>query len=61
MCSRVGMVLEGGSPGVFAVCDYFMKGLKFPYVVGVSAGAYNLLGYASSNWVYEKLHDSGRG
>ncbi len=45
------LVLEGGgSRGVFTagVLDYFMeKGLVFPYVVGVSAGACNALDYVS--------------
>jgi len=52
------MVLEGGAlRGVFTagVLDYFMeKGLKFPYVVGVSAGACNLLGYAAHQIGYTK-------
>ncbi|MGB4439753.1 MAG: patatin family protein [Sedimentibacter sp.] len=55
---RVGMVLEGGAlRGVFTagVLDYFMEqGLKFPYVVGVSAGACNLLGYAAHQIGYTK-------
>lgn len=54
----VGMVLEGGAlRGGFTagVLDYFMeKGLKFPYVVGVSAGACNLLGYAAHQIGYTK-------
>lgn len=54
----VGMVLEGGAlQGVFTagVLDYFMeKGLKFPYVVGASAGACNLLGYAAHQIGYTK-------
>ncbi len=54
----VGMVLEGGAlRGVFTagVLDYFMEqGLKFPYVVGVSAGACNLLGYAAHQIGYTK-------
>ncbi len=46
-----GLILEGGgSRGVFTagILDYFMeKGLYFPYVVGVSAGACNALDYVS--------------
>ncbi len=46
-----GLVLEGGgSRGVFTagVLDYFMeRGLYFPYVCGVSAGACNALDYVS--------------
>ena len=45
------LVLEGGgSRGVFTagILDYFMeKGLYFPYVVGVSAGACNAIDYKS--------------
>jgi predicted patatin/cPLA2 family phospholipase len=54
----VGLVLEGGAlRGVFTagVLDYFMKkGLKLPYAVGVSAGACNLIGYASHQIGYTK-------
>ncbi len=54
----VGLVLEGGAlRGIFTagVLDYFMEqGLKFPYVVGVSAGACNLLGYAANQIGYTK-------
>jgi predicted patatin/cPLA2 family phospholipase len=54
----VGLVLEGGAlRGIFTagVLDYFMEqGLKFPYVVGVSAGACNLLGYAAHQIGYTK-------
>ncbi len=46
---NAGLVLEGGgSRGVFTagILDYFMeKGLYFPYVVGVSAGACNAVDY----------------
>lgn len=46
-----GLILEGGSKrGVFTsgILDYFMeKGLYFPYVIGVSAGSCNALGYVS--------------
>lgn len=48
---HVGMVLEGGGQrGVFTsgVLDYIMeKGLKVPYVIGVSAGACNAVDYVS--------------
>lgn len=48
---KMGLVLEGDAlRGVFAsgVLDYFLKmDLRFPYAVGVSAGAYNLMGYLS--------------
>lgn len=48
---KSGIILEGGGTrGVFTsgVLDYFMeKGLYFPYVIGVSAGACNAVGYAS--------------
>lgn len=48
-----GLVLEGGSVrGVYTsgVLDFLMeKGIRFPYVVGVSAGACNAL-----NWVSEQ-------
>ncbi|WP_313134236.1 patatin-like phospholipase family protein [Anaerocolumna sp.] len=54
----VSLVLEGGAlRGLFTagVLDYFMEqGLKFPYVVGVSAGACNLLGYAAHQVGYTK-------
>lgn len=47
-----GLVLEGGGMrGVFTcgVLDYFMDNkLKFPYVIGVSAGACNGLSYMSN-------------
>ncbi|MBQ0020940.1 MAG: patatin family protein [Bacteroidales bacterium] len=50
-CNKTGLVLEGGGMrGVFTcgVLDYFMdKGLTFPYVVGVSAGACNGLSFVS--------------
>ena len=56
--NEVGLVLEGGAlRGIFTagVLDYFMEqGLKFPYVVGVSAGACNLLGYAAQQIGYTK-------
>ncbi len=46
-----GLVLEGGGMrGVFTcgVLDYFMDcGIRFPYVIGVSAGACNGLSYVS--------------
>lgn len=48
---RTGLVLEGGGMrGVFTcgVLDYFMDhDIRFPYVVGVSAGACNGLSYMS--------------
>lgn len=49
--SRTGLVLEGGGMrGVFTcgVLDNFMdRGIQFPYVIGVSAGACNGLSYIS--------------
>ena len=49
--SRTGLVLEGGGMrGVFTcgVLDCFMDhDIRFPYVVGVSAGACNGLSYMS--------------
>lgn len=49
--NQMGLVLEGGGMrGVFTcgVLDYFMdKGIRFPYGVGVSAGACNGLSYMS--------------
>ncbi len=46
---KVGLVLEGGaSRGVFTagVLDYWMEqGVKFPYVIGTSAGACNAMNY----------------
>jgi predicted patatin/cPLA2 family phospholipase len=55
---NVGLVIEGGAlRGIFTagVLDYFMEqGLKFPYIVGVSAGACNLLGYAAQQIGYTK-------
>lgn len=49
--SRAGLVLEGGGMrGVFTcgVLDCFMdRGIRFPYVIGVSAGACNGLSYMS--------------
>ena len=48
---KTGLVLEGdGLRGVFTagVLDYFLiKELSFPYVIGVSSGSCNLLGYLS--------------
>ncbi len=47
----IGLVLEGGGMrGVFTcgVLDYFMdNGIRFPYTIGVSAGACNGLSYMS--------------
>ncbi|WP_342453067.1 patatin family protein [Youngiibacter multivorans] len=47
----MGLVLEGGGMrGLYTagVLDYFMeKGLYFPYVIGVSAGACNAISYIS--------------
>ncbi len=47
-----GLVLEGGGMrGIFTngVLDYFMdKGISFPYIIGVSAGACNALSYLSN-------------
>lgn len=49
---QTGLVLEGGGMrGVFTsgVLDYFMdKGIRFPYTIGVSAGACNGLSYMSN-------------
>lgn len=49
--SQTGLVLEGGGMrGVFTcgVLDYLMdQGIRFPYIIGVSAGAYNGLSYMS--------------
>lgn len=48
---KTALVLEGGGMrGVFTcgVLDYFMdRGIRFPYVIGVSAGACNGLSYMS--------------
>ncbi len=48
---NMGLVLEGGAMrGVFTagVLDYFMdQGIRFPYTIGVSAGASNGLSYGS--------------
>ena len=48
---KTGLVLEGGGMrGVFTcgVLDYFMdKKIRFPYTIGVSAGACNGLSYMS--------------
>ena len=48
---RSGLVLEGGGMrGVFTcgVLDNFMdSGVRFPYTIGVSAGAFNGLSYMS--------------
>ena len=47
--NRSGLVLEGGGMrGVFTcgVLDNFMdRGIRFPYTIGVSAGACNGLSY----------------
>ena len=55
--SQTGLVLEGGGMrGVFTcgVLDYLMDaGIRFPYTIGVSAGACNGLSYMS--------HQKGRG
>lgn len=51
---KTGLVLEGGGMrGVFTcgVLDYFMdKKIRFPYTIGVSAGACNGLSYMSGQW-----------
>lgn len=48
---RTGLVLEGGGMrGIFTigVLDNFMdRGIKFPYIIGVSAGSCNALSYIS--------------
>lgn len=49
--NKTGLVLEGGgAKGAFTVgvLDFFMeKNIKFPYVIGVSAGALNAINYVS--------------
>lgn len=49
--TKIGLVTEGGGlRGIFTagVLDYFLKEeLIFPYAIGTSAGACNLLGYAA--------------
>lgn len=51
MEAKAGLILEGGNKrGVFTsgILDYFMDNdLYFPYVIGVSAGSCNALGYVS--------------
>ena len=51
LTSKSGLVLEGGGMrGVFTcgVLDNFMdRGVRFPYTIGVSAGACNGLSYMS--------------
>ena len=51
LTSKSGLVLEGGGMrGVFTcgVLDNFMdRGIRFPYTIGVSAGACNGLSYMS--------------
>lgn len=53
MRNKVGLVLEGGAlRGIFTAgaIDFFLeKGIKFDYVVGVSAGACNLFGYVGNS------------
>ena len=50
--NKSGLILEGGGMrGVFTsgVLDSFMdKGIRFPYTIGVSAGACNGLSYISN-------------
>lgn len=50
--SKSGLVLEGGGMrGIFTigVLDNFMdRGIRFPYIIGVSAGACNALSYISN-------------
>ena len=52
MTERSGLILEGGGMrGVFTcgVLDNLMdRGIRFPYTIGVSAGACNGLSYLSS-------------
>lgn len=56
--SDIGLVLEGGAfRGVFTagIVDFLIeKDVEFPYVVGVSAGACNMLGYISKQRGYAK-------
>ena len=51
ICENSGLILEGGGMrGIFTVgiLDNFMdRGIRFPYVIGVSAGACNALSYLS--------------
>ncbi|MDO4940494.1 MAG: patatin family protein [Erysipelotrichaceae bacterium] len=53
---KIGLVLEGGGlRGIFTagVLDFFLdKGIEFDYVVGVSAGACNLMGYVAKRRGY---------
>lgn len=55
---KIGLVLEGGAfRGIFTagVIDYLIeKEVHFPYVVGVSAGACNMLGFLSKQCEYGK-------
>ena len=59
-----GLVLEGGGMrGVFTcgVLDYFMDhDIRFPYAIGVSAGACNGLSYASRQRGREKKNVSSK-
>ena len=54
----IGLVLQGGAfRGIFTagILDYLLeKDLQFPYVVGVSAGACNMLGFLSKQKAYAK-------
>jgi predicted patatin/cPLA2 family phospholipase len=56
--SNIGLVLEGGAlRGIFTagVLDYLLeRNIYFPYVVGVSAGACNMLGYVSKQIGYTR-------
>ena len=58
MNKNIGLVLEGGSlRGIFTsgVLDFFLeKGIHFDYVVGVSAGTCNMLGYIAKRKGYIK-------
>ena len=49
---RTSLILEGGGMrGIFTigVLDNFMdRGIRFPYIIGVSAGACNALSYMSN-------------
>lgn len=54
----IGLVLEGGAfRGIFTagILDYLLeKEVQFPYVIGVSAGACNMLGFLSKQKAYAK-------
>ena len=63
--NRSGLILEGGGMrGVFTcgVLDNFMdRGIRFPYTIGVSAGACNGLSYMSGPVSYTHLREAAFG